>query len=104
MTERGTSAGKRSGRKTRYHLLTTDGGIVADQPSKAAGEAAIGGLEGPSRNFVRLLFTDPRLRSPNPEWEELARAVVSYMRMEAACKPDDPRPGELVGDLSIRDA
>jgi ribonuclease H / adenosylcobalamin/alpha-ribazole phosphatase len=42
MTERGTSAGKRSGRKTRYHLLTTDGGIVADQPGKAAGEAAIG--------------------------------------------------------------
>jgi ribonuclease HI len=42
MTERGTSAGKRSGRKTRYHLLTTDGGIVADQPGKTADEAAIG--------------------------------------------------------------
>jgi ribonuclease HI len=28
--------------KTRYHLLTTDGGIVADQPGKMAGEAAIG--------------------------------------------------------------
>jgi ribonuclease HI len=42
MTERGTSAGEGSGPKTRYHLLTTDGGIVADQPGKAAGEAAIG--------------------------------------------------------------
>jgi len=42
MTERGTSAGDGSGPKTRYHLLTTDGGIVADQPGKAAGEAAIG--------------------------------------------------------------
>jgi ribonuclease HI len=42
MTERGTSAGKRSGRKTRYHLPTTDGGIVADQLGKAPGEAAIG--------------------------------------------------------------
>jgi ribonuclease HI len=41
-TERGTSAGDGSGPKTRYHLLTTDGGIVADQPGKAAGEAAIG--------------------------------------------------------------
>jgi len=56
------------------------------------------------RNFVRLLFTDPRLRSLYPEWEELARAVVSYLRMEAARKPDDPRLAELVGDLSIRDA
>lgn len=42
MTERGTSAGDGPGPKTRYHLLTTDGGIVADQPGKMAGEAAIG--------------------------------------------------------------
>ena len=43
MTERGTSAGDGSGPKTRYHLLMTDGGIVADQPGKKmAGEAAIG--------------------------------------------------------------
>jgi len=56
------------------------------------------------RNFVRLLFTDLRLRSLYPDWEGLARAVVSYLRMEAARKPDDPRLAELVGDLSIRDA
>ena len=42
MTERGTSAGDGSGPKTRYHLLTTDGGIVPDKPGKMAGEAAIG--------------------------------------------------------------
>jgi ribonuclease HI len=42
VTERGTSAGDSSGPKTRYHLLTADGGIVADQPGKMAGEAAIG--------------------------------------------------------------
>jgi hypothetical protein len=41
MTERGTPAGDGSRPKTRYHLLTTDGGIVADQPGKMAGEAAI---------------------------------------------------------------
>jgi transcriptional regulator with XRE-family HTH domain len=44
------------------------------------------------RNFMRLLFTNPRLRSLYPEWEELARAVVSYMRMEAARKPGRPAP------------
>jgi hypothetical protein len=42
MTERGTSAGDGASPKTRYYLLTTDGGIVADQPGKMAGEAAIG--------------------------------------------------------------
>jgi ribonuclease H / adenosylcobalamin/alpha-ribazole phosphatase len=42
MTERGTSAGDGSGPGARYHLLTTDGGIVADQPGKMVGEAAIG--------------------------------------------------------------
>jgi ribonuclease HI len=42
MTERGRSAGDGSGPKTRYHLLTTDGSIVAARLGKAAGEAAIG--------------------------------------------------------------
>ena len=42
VTEPGTSAGDGSGPKARYHLLSTDGGIVADQPGKMAGEAAIG--------------------------------------------------------------
>jgi ribonuclease HI len=52
MTERGTSAGKRSGRKTRYHLLTTNGGIAPDRPGKMAGEAAIGVvLKAPLEEF-----------------------------------------------------
>ena len=63
-----------------------------------------GELADRDRNFMRLLFTDPRMRSLYPEWEELARSVVSYIRMEAARKPDDPRLAELVGDPSIRDA
>jgi hypothetical protein len=60
-------------------------------------------LKERERNFVHLLFTDSRLRSLYPEWEELARSVVSYLRMEAARKPDDPRLAKLVGDLSISD-
>jgi ribonuclease HI len=42
MTDHKTSIGGGPGPKTRYHLLTTDGGIVPDQPGKMAGEAAIG--------------------------------------------------------------
>jgi transcriptional regulator with XRE-family HTH domain len=55
------------------------------------------------RNFLRLIFTDPRMRTLYPDWEGLARAVISYIRMEAARNPDDARLAELVGDLSIRD-
>jgi hypothetical protein len=55
MTERGMSAGDGSGPKTRYHLPATARGIVADQPGKMAGEAAIGVVLAPQR--IRSLFS-----------------------------------------------
>ena len=85
-------------------VMTPTHDILAWNTLAAALMVDFGEIPERERNFVRLLFTDPRLRSLYPEWEELARAVVSYMRMEAARKPDDPRLAELVGDLSIRDA
>src|SRR5919205_2865178 len=84
-------------------VMTPTHDILAWNPMAAALMVDFGEVPERERNFVRLLFTDPRLRSLYPEWEELARSVVSYMRMEAARKPDDPRLAELVGDLSIRD-
>src|SRR5437867_2954897 len=85
-------------------VMTPTHDILAWNPLAAALMVDFGEIPERERNFMRLLFTDPRLRSLYPEWEELARAVVSYMRMEAARKPDDPRPAELVADLPIRDA
>ena len=85
-------------------VMTPTHDVLAWNPLAAALMVDFGEFPERERNFVRLLFTDPRLRSLYPEWEELARAVVSYLRMEAARKPDDPRLAELVGDLSIRDA
>ena len=84
--------------------MTPTHDILAWNPLAAALMVDFGEIPERERNFVRLLFTDPRLRSLYPEWEELARAVVSYLRMEAARKPEDPRLAELVRDLSIRDA
>jgi transcriptional regulator with XRE-family HTH domain len=84
-------------------VMTPTHDILAWNPLAAALMVDFGEIPERERNFMRLLFTDPRLRSLYPEWEELARSVVSYMRMEAARKPDDPRLAELVGDLSIRD-
>jgi transcriptional regulator with XRE-family HTH domain len=85
-------------------VMTPTHDILAWNPLAAGLMVDFGELPEPERNFMRLLFIDPRMRALYPEWEELARSVVSYMRMEAARKPDDPRLAELVGDLSIRDA
>ena len=85
-------------------VMTPTHDILAWNPLAAALMVDFGELADGERNFMRLLFTDPRMRSLYPEWEELARSVVSYVRMEAARKPDDPRLAELVGELSIRDA
>lgn len=84
-------------------VMTPTHDVLAWNPLAAALMLDFGEVPERERNFVRLLFTDPRLRSLYPEWEELARAVVAYLRMEAARRPDDPRLAELVGDLSIRD-
>lgn len=85
-------------------VMTPTHDILAWNPLAAALMVDFGEVPERERNFMRLLFSDPRMRSLYPDWEGLARAVVSYIRMEAARKPDDPRLAELVGDLSIRDA
>jgi transcriptional regulator with XRE-family HTH domain len=85
-------------------VMTPTHDILAWNPLAAALMVDFSDIAERERNFMRLLFTDPRMRSLYPDWEGLARAVVSYIRMEAARKPDDPRLAQLVGDLSIRDA
>jgi transcriptional regulator with XRE-family HTH domain len=85
-------------------VMTPTHDILAWNPLAAALMVDFSEIPERERNFMRLLFTDPRMRSLYPDWEGLARAVVSYIRMEAARKPDDPRLAELVGDLSIKDA
>src|SRR5207237_1930332 len=83
-------------------VMTPTHDILAWNPLAAALMVDFGEIPERERNFMRLLFTDPRLRSLYPDWEGLARSVVSYIRMEAARMPDDPRLAELVGELSIR--
>ena len=55
------------------------------------------------RNYVRLLFTDARVRSLYQDWETVARTAVAQLRMEAAKYPDDARLASLVGELSVGD-
>ncbi len=55
------------------------------------------------RNYVRILFTDPAMRTLYSDWETVARTCVAQLRMEAAKYPDDPRLTALVGELSVQD-
>ncbi len=55
------------------------------------------------RTYVRLLFTDPAMRTLYPDWENVARRAVAQLRTEAARTPGDPRMSTLVGELSTRD-
>ncbi|RDG37414.1 helix-turn-helix domain-containing protein [Streptomyces corynorhini] len=55
------------------------------------------------RNYTRILFTDPAMRTLYADWETVARTSVAQLRMEAAKYPDDPRLTALVGELSVQD-
>jgi transcriptional regulator with XRE-family HTH domain len=84
-------------------VMTPIHDILAWNPLAAALMIDFGEVPEQERNFLRLIFTDPRMRALYPDWEGFARAVITYIRMEAAREPDDPRLAELIGDLSIRD-
>lgn len=56
------------------------------------------------RNYVRILFTHPVMRTLYVDWESVAQTSVAQLRMEAAKYPDDPRLMSLVGELSMLDA
>ncbi|MFF0488680.1 helix-turn-helix domain-containing protein [Nocardia sp. NPDC004068] len=55
------------------------------------------------RNYVRLVFTDPAMRTRYTDWESVAKTCVAILRMDAAANPTDPRLTALVGELSIAD-
>ncbi|WP_431985380.1 helix-turn-helix domain-containing protein [Streptomyces qinglanensis] len=55
------------------------------------------------RNYTRILFTDPEMRTLYTDWEDVARTAVAQLRMEAAKYPDDTRLTALVGELCVQD-
>jgi len=61
------------------------------------------GVPRARRNYVHLLFTDPRMRELYRDWEDFAAGCVAVLRREAALNPDDQLLSGLVGELSRRD-
>jgi transcriptional regulator with XRE-family HTH domain len=59
-------------------------------------------LPPPERNWARLVFLRPEYRDLFVEWDQKASDIVSMLRMDAGCHPDDPRLSALVGELSVK--
>ncbi|MET7568078.1 helix-turn-helix transcriptional regulator [Streptomyces sp. NPDC005492] len=54
------------------------------------------------RNWARMVFLRPEYRDLFVDWDQKASDIVSYLRMDAGCHPDDPRLAALVGELSLK--
>ncbi|MER6087341.1 helix-turn-helix domain-containing protein [Streptomyces bluensis] len=54
------------------------------------------------RNWARLVFLRPEYRELYVEWDGKAADMVSFLRMDAGCHPDDPLLSTLVGELSVK--
>ncbi|MBM2619726.1 helix-turn-helix domain-containing protein [Actinoplanes sp. LDG1-06] len=77
--------------------------ILAWNPLAAAVFTDFGRVPARERNFVRLVFLEPAVRSMYVDWDYMARACVAQLRLEASRDPESPRMAMLVGELSVRD-
>ncbi|MET7691290.1 helix-turn-helix transcriptional regulator [Streptomyces sp. NPDC005483] len=77
--------------------------ILAWNPLAAALFTDFAKVPESRRNCVRILFTDPAMRTLYADWRAVARDCVSHLRRQAAKCPEDPRLISLVGELSVED-
>ncbi|MEW2527612.1 helix-turn-helix transcriptional regulator [Streptomyces sp. NPDC047071] len=62
-----------------------------------------GALPREQRNWARLVFLDPGVRELFADtWEQKTSDMVSFLRMDAGCYPNDPQLSALVGELSVK--
>ncbi|MFE2093139.1 helix-turn-helix domain-containing protein [Streptomyces sp. NPDC059460] len=77
--------------------------VIAWNPLAAALITDFAAVPEKHRNYVRILFTDPAMRTLYADWKSVARTAVAQLRMEVAKYPDDPRLAALVGELCVQD-
>jgi hypothetical protein len=53
------------------------------------------------RNYVRMMFTDRRIKDYYENWESMTRTSVALLRMQAVDNLTNPRLAALVGELSV---
>ncbi|WP_328873483.1 helix-turn-helix transcriptional regulator [Streptomyces sp. NBC_00287] len=61
-----------------------------------------GQLPAQERNWARLVFLNRDSRELFVDWDQKAYDMVSFLRMDAGCHPDDPLLSALVGELSVK--
>jgi hypothetical protein len=74
--------------------------VVAWNAAAAAVLTDYGALPPAQRNILRLMFSDPRVRAAQFEWEHVARFVVAAFRADAARAGAGAEVAELVDELS----
>lgn len=77
--------------------------ILAWNPLAAKVYADFDAMDPRELNYVRLIFTNPTMRSLFADWPTVARSCVAILRREAAANPADPALSALVGELTIAD-
>jgi transcriptional regulator with XRE-family HTH domain len=73
--------------------------IVAWNRAAAAVLTDYGALPPDQRNILRMIFCDSRVRAAQPEWEAVARFVVSSFRIDTARAGADAEVAPLVDEL-----
>jgi transcriptional regulator with XRE-family HTH domain len=76
--------------------------ILAWNAAAVALYGDLGAIPPAERNYMRMVFLDPAMRSLYVDWEEAAQLSAATLRMESAAHPDDPRLAAIVGELSVR--
>ncbi|WP_367044561.1 helix-turn-helix transcriptional regulator [Streptomyces sp. Je 1-332] len=61
-----------------------------------------GALPPEERNWARICFLRPESRVLFRDWDQKASDIVSFLRMDAGCYPNDPLLSALVGELSVK--
>ncbi|OXM60514.1 transcriptional regulator [Amycolatopsis vastitatis] len=75
--------------------------ILAWNPLAAALLIDVDKMAPHERSYIRMMFTDPRMKDYYEDWESMARTGVALLRMQAVENPADPRLATLVGELSV---
>lgn len=78
--------------------------ILAWNPMAAALMVDFAKIPESERNFARLVFTHPAMRTLYADWEGVGRLCVALLRMEAAENANDAHLSALIAELSARSA
>jgi transcriptional regulator with XRE-family HTH domain len=76
--------------------------VLAWNRMAAAVIADFDALEPWQRNMPRLAFGAEDPSAFYPDWDNVARETVAYLRFDAGRHPDDPELASLIGELSIK--